>query len=277
MVSETDTGAQILCQQCAAPLPVEQGTQFVTCEFCQATNFVDKRRAVFHYALRTTVRENDALAALRRWMAGNDTVKDLDQKAQIGPPRFQLFPMWLIRARQGGPGGPQGKEEKLFLEPAAALSISELKRRAVPAADLEPYDHTLDDAAVPPTVPYETMTRWLADDHGIGAEAIAEVSLVHLPLYLCKYRFEGEQYTAVVDAATSEVFANIYPTKWEVPYLAIGSLAFVLYFCAAFVPLAGYLTGGGQGLALGMGIYLGLALLLAIPIFVVAALVSAKV
>lgn len=266
----TDTGAQILCQQCAAPLPVKQGSQFVTCEFCQATNFVDKRRAVFHYAVRSTLRENDALAALRRWMAGNATVKDLDRKATIGSPRFQLFPMWLVRAHRQG-------EEQVFLEPAAPLSVSELKRRAIPAADLEPYDHTLDEAAVAPTVPYETMRQWLVDDHNLNPEAIREVSLVHLPVYLCKYHFQGEQYTAVVDAATSEVFANIYPSKWEVPYLAIGALAFVLYFCAAFAPLAGYLSGGGAGLLTGVGIYLVLALVLAVPIFFVALLISARV
>jgi LSD1 subclass zinc finger protein len=270
MNSATDVGSQLLCQQCAAPLPVEQGTRFVTCEFCQATNFVDKRRAVFHYAVRSTVRENDALAALRRWMGGNATVKDLDRKADIGSPQFQLFPMWMVRANQDG-------EEQVFLEPAAAISISELKRRAIPASDLEPYDHTLDDAATTPTVPYETMELWLAEEQGLRKDAIREVSLVHLPVYVCKYRFKGEQYTAVVDAATSEVFANLYPSKWEVPYRAIGGLAFVLYFCAAFAPLAGYLSGGGSGLLAGLGIYAVLVALLAIPIFVVALIISAKV
>ncbi|NIP54489.1 MAG: hypothetical protein GWN30_20830, partial [Gammaproteobacteria bacterium] len=70
-MSSVPDAAQVLCRQCNAPLPVEQGAQFITCEFCGTTNFVDKGRAVFHYAVRTTVRENDALAALRRWMAGN--------------------------------------------------------------------------------------------------------------------------------------------------------------------------------------------------------------
>ena len=220
--------------------------------------------------MRTTVRENDALAALRRWMAGNATVKDLDRKAEIGPARFQLFPMWMIRVRDEG-------EEKVFLEPAAALSVSELKRRAIPAADLEPYDHTLDDAAITPTVPYETMVQWLADDHNLRGDAIREVSLVHLPLYLCKYRFNGEPYTAVVDAATSEVFANLYPSKWEVPYHTVGAVAFVLYFCAAFAPLVGYLSGGGSGLLAGLGIYLVFVLVIAVPIFITALLISAKV
>jgi LSD1 subclass zinc finger protein len=65
-MADSTIGTQINCRQCAAPLPIEQGTQFVTCGFCGATNFVDKARAVFHYSVRSTVREADALSALRR-------------------------------------------------------------------------------------------------------------------------------------------------------------------------------------------------------------------
>jgi hypothetical protein len=249
---------------------VEHGSQFVACEFCGTTSFVDKARAVFHYALRLTVREEDALSALRRWMAGNETVKGLDRKAQIERPAFEYFPMWMVRVYQG-------EQEQVLLKPAAALSVSELEQVAVPAADLEPYDHGLDATAISPTVPYETMRQWLSDDHSLGDEAVREVALVHVPIYTCKYGFDKRRYTAIVDAATSKVFANIYPSKWEAPYRAIGAAAFAAYFCAALVPLGGYLLGGGGGLAVGMLVYGVVALLLAIPIFITAALISAKV
>ena len=261
---------QIPCQQCAAPLAVEQGSLYVTCAFCGTTNFVDKARAVFHYALRTTVRETDASAALRRWMAGNQTVKDLDKKATIESPQFELFPMWLVRAKKG-------QDEKLLLEPAAALSISELKQVSIPAADLEPYDHALDDAAVEPTVPYEAMRKWLADDYKIADNEVKEVSLVHMPLYIFKYSFGGRRYTAVVDAATSKVFASIYPSKMEMPYLAIAIMAFAIYFCAALAPLIGLLSAEGEGLAVGVVVYIVLAVVFAVPIFVAAAVISSRV
>ncbi|MEM7348510.1 MAG: hypothetical protein AAF485_30150, partial [Chloroflexota bacterium] len=91
---------QIPCQQCTAPLAVEQGAHFVPCAFCGTTNFVDKSKAVLHYAVRPTVQPDDAITILRRWMAGNDTVKDLDEKATIETPQFQYFPMWLVRAKK---------------------------------------------------------------------------------------------------------------------------------------------------------------------------------
>jgi LSD1 subclass zinc finger protein len=269
-MTDASIATQINCGQCGSLLPVEHGSQFVTCEFCSTTSFVDKARAVFHYALRVTVRENDALSALRRWMAGNETVKGLDEKAQIERPAFEYFPMWMIRVLQG-------EQERVFLKPAAALSVSELEHMAVPAADLQPYDHNLDATAVLPTVPYETMQQWLLDDHTVQSEAIREVSLLHLPIYTCKYGFDGRRYTAIVDAATSKVFANIFPSKWETPYRAIGAAAFVAYFCAALIPLAGYLLGDGGGLATGLLVYVVVAITLAIPIFVGAAVISAKV
>ena len=261
---------QILCHQCAAVLPVEVGSQFVTCEFCGAKNFIDKSGAVLHYAVRETVDETAASAALRRWMGGNQTVKDLDKKAQLERPSFQRFPMWMVRVQRG-------EKEQVLLEPAAALSVTELTEITIPAADLEPYDHTMDGDAVTPTVPYEAVKKWLAENHQIAAGAIKETSLVHLPVYLFKYGFDGRSYTAVVDAATSKVFAGIYPSKWEAPYFAVGSVGCVLYFLAALIPLFGFIVQGFLGVGLSILVYIIVAIVLAVPIFAIAAYISAKV
>ncbi len=261
---------QILCRQCSAPLPVEQGTQFVICEYCGTTNHVDKGRTVLHYAVQSTVRENEAEASLRRWMGGNETVKGLDKQAQIAKPTFQHFPMWLIRVSQGG-------QEVIYLEPAAALSVSELKHVTIPASDLEPYDHTMDPDAVEATVPYKAMLGWLGGEHSVEEKDITELSLVHIPIYIFKYTFKGRQYTALVDAAAGRVYANIFPSKWEAPYLAIGAASFIAYFVASLVPSGGFLIGDGAGLGLGLLIYAVAIVVLAVPLFAIAATISAKV
>ena len=49
-MDEITASTQLLCQQCSAPLAVETGAKYVTCEFCGTVNFVDKSRAVLHYA-----------------------------------------------------------------------------------------------------------------------------------------------------------------------------------------------------------------------------------
>ncbi len=250
---------QINCRQCAAPLAVEQGMQFVVCQFCGATNYVDKSRAVFHYQVRPTVNEAEARAALNRWMAGNATVKDLDRKSKVDSIAFQYFPMWLVRAERAG-------AERVLLKPAAALSISELAKLDIPASDLVPFDAHVSGTIIPPTVPYETMQRWLMDDQNVQLEMIREAALVHVPIYLAKYTFGGKSYTALIDAATSRVFANIYPAKWEVPYLGIGCAAFISFFVLSILALATSISFFILG-----------TIVLAVVFFVLAATVSARV
>lgn len=254
----------ILCDQCTAPLTVPQGAKLVICEFCEATNALDKSRVILHYAVEPTLTDTAAEAALRRWMAGNDTVKGLDADARIVEQIYQLFPMWMVRGRIDG-------EEKIFLEPAAAVSVSELKEVQIPAASLIPYDHSLDADAIAPTVPYKTMLHWLDNDHHVTEHAIIESSLVHLPFFVIKYQYDGERYTAYVDAATGRVLASIFPSKFEVPYVAIGIAAFFLYFLVSFIPLFSL-----NNLGFGLLVYLIAALAGGVPIFVLAAYVSAK-
>ena len=261
---------QILCKQCSAPLPVEQGTQFVNCEFCGTTNVVEKGRTVFHYAVRATIHEGAAEKALRRWMAGNQTIKGLDRDAQIKKPHFEYFPMWLVRTTKDD-------RENVYLEPAAALSVSELKHVNIPAGDLEHYDLEVDDSAVKATVPYNAMAGWLKDEHKIKETEISELSLVHLPIYIFKYIYDDQSYTAVIDGASGEVFANIFPSKWEVPYVTLGAIAFVVYFCAALIPLSSYLIGGTSALGLGVPIYAVALIVVTIPFFIAAMTISAKV
>ncbi len=258
-MADTIVATQINCRQCAAPLAVEQGLQFVTCTFCGATNFVDKSRALFHYQVRTTIKEEGALSALRRWMAGNATVKGLDQRSKIGAATFQYFPMWLVRANQNG-------HERVLLKPAAALSVSELTQLNIPAADLVPFESSAQAAAIAPTVPFEMMQQWLSDDQKLPPEMIRETALVHLPIYVCKYEYGGKRYTAVVDAATSKVFANVFPAKWEVPYVAIGGACFAAYFVLTLLSLF-----------VSFGIFIIGAPILAVVFFALAATVSATV
>ena len=128
-------------------------------------------------------------------MAGNDTVKDLDRKATIASTTFQYFPVWYAKERDETSG-----RERVFVEPAAATSISEIKSLVIPAGDLQKYDAALDAEAAPPTVPYQAMQQWLAarDAH---PHEIAEAALVHLPIYLFKYHFNQQTFTAMVEGA----------------------------------------------------------------------------
>ncbi len=258
------------CTQCGGELHPDEGQSFLTCPYCSSTVYLDKSQVVFHWYLAPTLDEGKAQSALARWMAGNQTVKDLDRKSRLLETRFEYFPIWYFKLRS-----PAGKEE-ISLFPAAATSVSELKHLNLPAGDLRKYDPDLDSQAHPPTVPLQTAIGWL-QEQGRKPDSILEKALVHIPIYTFKYGFAGKTYTALVEAATGGVFANIYPAKAEAPFLLAGVLTAVIYLCLATFPLIGAITGRSGGAMTGFLICTGLGLLAAPFLFGIAAWVAAKV
>jgi hypothetical protein len=262
-------GTEVNCAQCGGVLRPEAGQVFLTCPYCNSAVYVDKRQVVFHFALRCTVNPDAAAASLRRWMAGNQTVKDLDRKARVTSSTFQYFPVWYCKARVDG-------RETVYLEPAAATSISEIKALAISAGDLQKYESSLDAEAVAPTVPFSAMVQWL-DNRGIQREKLAEASLVHLPVYVFKYDFGGRTYTALVEGGSGKVFANLFPPKAETPYLAVATFATLGFLVLSCFPLAGLALYEGTGLLIGSAAYLLAGAVFAAVVFALAAYVSAKV
>jgi DNA-directed RNA polymerase subunit RPC12/RpoP len=258
------------CAQCGGVLTPDQAQIFLNCPYCGSAVYLDKSRVVFHWSLGCTVTPEAAGANLRRWMAGNQTVKDLDRKASGVTSTFKYFPVWYCRARM--PGG----KEQIFLEPAAATSISEIKSLTIPAGDLQQYSQALDGEAVVPSVPFPAMQQWLAG-RGVQSQQVAEAALVHIPLYVFKYEFGGQTYTAMVEGASGKVFANIYPAKAEAPYLAVAAFSTAGFLCISTFPLAGFFWGESTGLLLGSLACLGAGAVFAVPVFALAALISWRV
>jgi DNA-directed RNA polymerase subunit RPC12/RpoP len=265
----TDSQATLLlCTQCGGELEPDQGQIFVTCPYCTATVYVDKSQVVFHWSLAPTLNQDQAEAALRRWMSGSSTIKNLDVKAQVTGHTFSYFPLWYFRLKDGN-------KEYTALEPAAATSVTELRRLALPAGDLRRYESGLDHQAEPPTVPLQAGMNWLRQEYPRGE--VQESSLVHIPIYIFKYTFRNQTYTAVVEAATGTVLANLFPAKDQAPYIAAGCATALVYLVLAVLPLTGLIFFAEPGGLLGFGVALGLGLIAAPFLFGFAAWVAAKV
>lgn len=261
---------KILCTQCGGELHPDEGQLFLTCPYCSSAVYLDKSRVVFHWYLAPTLDEAKAQASLRRWMAGNQTVKDLDKKAQMAGGSFEFFPVWYFKRRTAY------KDEQIFLQPAAATSVSEIRHINLPAGDLRKYEDSLAAQAHSPTVPLESALGWLEAEQVPRAE-IAEQALVHLPIFTFKYNFQGKSYTALVEAATGRVFANLFPAKAEAPYMLAGGLSAVIFLCLATFPVIGAISNGGEGTGLGLAACVGAGIVVAPFLFGLAAWVAAKV
>jgi hypothetical protein len=268
---ETSVPTQELnCTQCGGELHPGEGQIFLTCPYCSAAVYLDKARVVFHWYLAPTLDEPKARGALMRWMAGNQTVKDLDKKSQIAGSTFEYFPIWYFKHKTAT------EREAISLLPAAATSVTEINRLNLPAGDLRKYDDSVEAQAHAPTVPLQTAQGWLAEKN-IQAKDILEQSLVHVPLYSFKYNFRGAPYTAVVEAGTGSVFANIYPAKSEMPYRTIGLITALVFLCLAIVPLFMTAGRGAEGTGLGLLICAGLGVVFVPILFAIAAYIAQKV
>lgn len=265
----TEPTTEFSCAQCGGRLHPDEGQLFLTCPYCAAAVYLDKSQVVFHWFLTSTVNPEAAAANLRRWMAGNQTVKDLDRKARLTATVFQYFPLWHVKTHSG-------PTEQINLEPAAATSISEIRSLKISAGDLQKYDASLDAQAVAPTVPYSAVLRWLAE-RGLPADTVTEAALVHVPVYIFKYEFGGRTYTAMVEGASGRVLANLFPPKAEAPYYIVATLATAGFLLISSFPALGYLFGAEAGAAIGLGSCLACGGLFALAVLGLAVWVAAKV
>lgn len=261
--------SQLSCTQCGGELHPDEGQIFITCPYCSASVFLDKSRVVFHWSLSPTLDESKARSALARWMAGSQTVKDLDKKSQISAASFEYFPIWYFKRRTGS-------REEILLEPAAATSVIELRQLNLPAGDLRKYDSALDAQSHPPNVPLQAALEWMAQRQVVQQE-IVEQALVHIPLYTFKYDFQGRSYTAIVEAATGGVFANLYPSKAEAPYQIVGGLSAFVFLCLALTAASAILSGANSFSWLGLGICVVVGPLAALALFALATWVAGKI
>lgn len=208
------------CPRCGAENPLIAGERFPVCAYCDNTLVVDRSGVVGHYRLPRLIDRDQARKALNRWMAGNQTVKDLDRKSTLLALEPLTFPMWLFRCSQSG-------AETVFVEPAAATPIPQLAELKVPAGTLEPFRSARGgEEAVAATIPLATARGWLSER---GIETVTESSLVEVPLWRAHYRYENTEYKALVEGSTGSVLAAVFPEKAESPYVLVALLGLLLF------------------------------------------------
>lgn len=249
------TESRISCPQCGARLDPPEGSQLLVCSFCDARLWFDRTAVVSHYRLPALLDESAAHAALRRWMAGDRTVKGLDQRARLLGPELIWFPFWLFRGT-----GESG--ERVVLEPAAPTPVAEIADLALPPGGLEPFTGTPEEGrTIEAAVPVETARRWLAQ---CGMDRAASTALVHAPLWRMRYHFGDREWQTLVDGASGEVFAAVYPEKRSAPFWLVAVVAAVLFFV--------------EGAAIGSPLLRALAYLVtAVPLVIVAWMVARHV
>jgi hypothetical protein len=220
---------QVHCTQCGASVTLEEGAHFVVCPFCSSALYLDKSRIVFHFVVTPTIGPEEAQGKLKRWMAGNETVKDLDTYATVEQQELIYFPMWRFVVQND-----QGDQE--FNEPASSFAIPDIKTIPLSGGDLK-FFSSAEFQNIPmkePDVLLDSAVHWL-EGRGVKKELIKETNLIHVPFYQFKYTFKGNQYQAIVDAASGRVLASIYPAKDEIPFIGIAFITAIAFFVIGII------------------------------------------
>ena len=265
---------QIKCTQCGADVTVQQDETFIECPFCASALFLDKRKVVFHYLINSNFKPNEAEGNLKRWMSGNHTVKDLDQKAQIVKSEFYYFPVWYFKTQDAS-------GDKIYLQPAASTSVSEIKKLQIPAGALKFYEKNTynEDEIKKPDVLYDSAKTWL-EGSGVSLDTVKEEALLHIPFYQFYYNCGGQSYTALVEASSGQVYSNIYPAKSEAPFrilFALSIVAFVLTSIICYV-LGFVLNSGAEEALLTAEFFKIFAYgLVSVPLIIMAYVIAKKV
>jgi DNA-directed RNA polymerase subunit RPC12/RpoP len=265
---------KIKCPQCGAENEIPVDEKFLECAYCGSAIYVDKKKVVRHFVVACNFTKETAEGNLRRWMAGNFHVKDLDKLAQISQVNFYYFPMWYFKSKDAS-------SEKIYLQPATSTSISEIKKINIPAGSLKVFkekDFKISEFIIP-DVMYDAAQSWLQQS-GINLDTIAESDLVHIPFYQFYYNYKGQQYTALVEASSGMVYANVWPAKSEAPFrvmFGVGIAVFLLMSIISFA-LGTMFSSSTSGILLtGEMIKLPMYGLAAIPLIVIAYYIAKKV
>ncbi|MCK5378727.1 MAG: hypothetical protein KAJ78_04950 [Acidobacteria bacterium] len=209
---------RVKCSQCGAGIPVPADTGLLQCPFCDTALVVDAGDTLFRVVTPPTINASGAVDHLRRFMAGTQTVADLDAKARIGDPELLYFPFWAFRiATDAG--------EQVVLEPAAPSSLQGMQKMTLPPGDTRSWTDDIGGGTpvVQPEVPQNTARQWMVSR--LGDVQVLRTVLYHLPMFRFSYDYRGRSYRAAVDGVSGQVFPADFPAKAEAPFVAVAALA----------------------------------------------------
>lgn len=274
MTEEIISGT-IICPQCGGENKMPTDEKFTECEFCGSVIYIDKRKVVNHYVVNSNFAKEQAEGNLRRWMASNFHVKDLDKFAQVSQVSFYYFPLWYFKTKDAS-------GDKMYLQPAHSTPISEIKNIQIPAGNLKTFnknDFNIKEF-VTPDVLYSSAKSWLGQS-GVNEDSISESFLVHVPFYQFYYSYKGQQYSALIEASSGKVYANIWPAKSEMPFKILFAAAILIFLFASIMSYAlSYLIDTNiseVSLIRAEGIKIVLYLIATVPLVIAAYYVAKKV
>ncbi|MCI0393357.1 MAG: hypothetical protein L0332_00430 [Chloroflexi bacterium] len=219
------------CPNCAAVVPVPEGTRIVTCPSCQTRSLVQGERGIRRWQVVNRLDRDRVLAAVRGFFSGMDKARDLKRVAQVRELFLVYLPYWRVQAFVAGwmfgrvrsgedstkPVEVEVMEEMHWNDAAADVSEFGVHQVSLSKDDLEPYDSERLHAEGMVFEPVESRDDALqeAEQHFLhrarSKQSLKQkffekfhmlrrqLSVVYYPLWVARYDYRGRNYQVVVD------------------------------------------------------------------------------
>ncbi len=220
----------VKCTQCGAKVPIEEDTSFIRCPYCETALYVETDRTVKHYYMQSHVEPNDVTPQIQRKLS----YQEIKDEISLGETRDFYFPFWRLDTKMG----------RSIMIPAAMPPIEDLASIKPPAGDLKLYSEEIGEKheMQEPSLLLEDAV--IEAQKAIGVKEIVKftaASIVHLPFITVHYACHDNEYQAVIEAVSGEVYADDWPAasafKKDLALGWIAALAFALFALeAALVP-----------------------------------------
>lgn len=195
-------GVRLPCPQCGALVTPPHQVETFTCPWCGSSLNAGRGPRVFHLAERPRLSREGAEQALRRWFAGPDTPRGLEDGATVEVGELSWFPFLRVRG--------SGAERVVPLGPLGLPDLLDLPRMPADMVAAEPASAAGSTAVVDPDAVREGVRAASTDP------SVREVAIEERAYYPVAYRYGGQPYTAVVSAGAGAVLAGRRPARVEV-------------------------------------------------------------
>lgn len=169
------------------------------------------------------------------WLFNRGFRKDIE----ITKKDFLFFPFWLIRVKT------TREIVQDIISPAAFSELNEINKMAFKGGELVSYNQDLvrgKEIRFPATSFRKHLNEVLKKQLDPSLK-ILEKTLVHLPIMFIQCRYQGMDYTGIIDVSTGEVIVDVFPYKPRTS-TAIGFFLTVLFMSLLFSIELKYIQDG---------------------------------
>jgi len=189
---------EIKCSQCGAGIEISSESGFISCPYCDSRLYVETDRTIQHFYLKPGLKPEQIPGIISRELSK----LELTESASVIESKLIYVPFWLIKLK-----------DQTLRFPAGKLELAELKNFSFPVGALAPFEPELalsGEVEIPELDLDQLMNHPKLEKL---KDEVLNSELVHIPFFRVDYTYQGQRYTAMIDAGAGKLYADKLPVS----------------------------------------------------------------